>query len=53
MLGLAVPLLIVMTGAVALVFNNFLLAFAIQSTGMLALADGDDRSVRLQPATWV
>ena len=35
--SLAVPLLIVMTGAVALVFNNFLLAFAIQSTGMLAI----------------
>ena len=35
--ALAVPLLIVMTGAVALVFNNFLLAFAIQSTGFLAM----------------
>lgn len=36
--ALAVPLLIIMTGAVALVFNNFLLAFAIQSTGFLAMA---------------
>ena len=35
--ALAVPLLIIMTGAVALVFNNFLLAFAIQSTGFLAM----------------
>ncbi len=35
--ALAIPLLVIMTGAVALVFNNFLLALAIQSTGMLAL----------------
>ena len=37
LLALAIPLLIIMTGAVTLVFNNFLLAFAIQSTGMLAM----------------
>lgn len=35
--ALAIPLLIIMTGAVALVFNNFSLAFIIQSTGFLAM----------------
>jgi len=37
LLSLAIPLFLVMTGAVVLVFNNFILAFAIQLSGFLAM----------------